>query len=230
MKTNNIIKNKRSNINSINNSEIISSISDISDSDITSDGDVTSETILDTTSDTSQSSSYDETTLDSQSSSPNVDLNYVDVNYVDLKNGKVLELIDLPKNTIENEEIEQQIYLEKKQEMSLLEQDLSNLSEIWVHLAELLHDQGENIVRMQEQITHVEENTQKSVEYLGSAADYIKDKFVIARDISIVVAGGIIGATGLLFGPIIGTGTIVTGVTLGGATVAGIRRNEILKK
>lgn len=127
------------------------------------------------------------------------------------------------------EEIDKKILeeLEVRQEsMRELEKDLIDLSAIWIQLADMLGTQGQSLMQVNKKVEKIENTTSEVITNLEKASSFVKDKFVIARDITIIASGAILGATGLFFGPLIGVGTIVAGVGAGSAAVAGIHKMD----
>jgi len=122
------------------------------------------------------------------------------------------------------EDVDHKIALERHNSLIELEQNINDIGYIQTELAKFVYLQGESIDEVAENIETAERETSEGVTNLEQAAEYVKDKFIILRDISIVTAGGLLGAAGLFAGPLIGAGTIVAGVSAGGAAVAGIHK------
>ena len=140
---------------------------------------------------------------------------------------------DIFDSVIYEEDINQSIIEELHQseiEMRKLEEDVTIISDIFGMLGKLVYRQGEAIQVVHNQVTNTENNTDQSVVNLEKAAEYAKDKFVIARDIAIVVGGSVLGLGGFFLGPFVGIGTVVAGASAGGAAVAGIHKSQKTKK
>jgi len=56
----------------------------------------------------------------------------------------------------------------------------------------------------------------KSVQDLNKSYNITKNKIESVRNVGLVVTGGIVGSIGLLLGPLIGSGTIIAGISAGG--------------
>lgn len=122
-----------------------------------------------------------------------------------------------------NRELEDSIR-ENNESMRELEKEVGTISEIFIMLSNLIHSQKEPLEKVDNVVDTVESNIDKGTRDIAKAVSYAKDKFIIARDIALVVGGGILGTAGLLFGPLVGIGTIAGGAAAGGAAVAGIHK------
>ena len=122
-----------------------------------------------------------------------------------------------------NQELEDSIR-ENNESMRELEKEVGTISEIFIMLGNLIHDQKESIDQVDNVVDKTEANVNDGTSDIVKAVSYAKDKFIIARDIALVVGGGILGTAGLLFGPLVGIGTIAGGAAAGGAAAAGIHK------
>ena len=127
---------------------------------------------------------------------------------------------------LSDDEIDHRIVYERNKSIHEISQDVEHISEIMSDLSLLVQEQGEVIDTMEQQVENSVLATTEGTKSLERAALYIKDRGIILRDIAIVAAGGILGTTGFLLGPIIGVGTIIAGVAGGSAAVAGIHKVE----
>ncbi len=141
-------------------------------------------------------------------------------NYDQIESLMVYEL----ERSIVDDEINHKIALEQNESIHDLEQDMVHLSEMCANLSSMVGEQGETLDIPKNQIEQTLVDTEEGVKHLEKARTYIKSRLVMARDIAIIVGGGILGSAGFLLGPFVGIGTIVAGVAGGGAAVAGIHK------
>jgi len=152
--------------------------------------------------------------------------------FSDFDNVQDPEAIEMPNelfdSLIEFEEYDVDIEIchERHNSIIELERDMTDIAVIWSHLSEMIDIQGQDVDTVEKQIETTVKETSEGVSQLEQAAEYLKGKYVIVRDVSLVVGGGILGAAGLFLGPLVGVGTILAGVSAGGATVAGIHKYE----
>lgn len=122
----------------------------------------------------------------------------------------------------EIDNVDMLILEESNHDIKEIEQDMVHIASIWEQLADYIHIQGKEIDQANTQIENTEENTTNAVDNLEKASEYAKDKFIIARDVAIIIGGGVVGTGGFLAGPLIGVGTIAAGISAGIATVKGL--------
>lgn len=146
--------------------------------------------------------------------------------FIDRLNESVIEGEEL--EDIINQELEESIR-ENNESIREIETEVGLITEIFTMFSKLIHTQGETINEVDEKINVIETDVSIGTVNIIKASTYVKDKFVIARDVALVVGGGILGTAGLLLGPFIGIGTIVGGAAAGGAAVAGIHKKQTLK-
>ena len=124
----------------------------------------------------------------------------------------------------ENEAIDRIILNERNESISEIDTCMSEIAEIWEMISNMVGEHGDNLAEVTETVKEIMENTEHGVKNLEGAADYMKDRIRKIRNVIILVAGGILGSPGLLLGPVVGIGTIATGVSAGGLVVYGLRR------
>lgn len=121
-------------------------------------------------------------------------------------------------------DVDQHIMAERTESIHDIQRNMLDLNSTWIFLSSMISDQGENIDIVEQQTVDAEENTTEGVIHLEKAVDLSKDRLIMIRNISLVVGGGILGAGGLFFGPLIGVGTIIAGGAAGGAAATGINK------
>ena len=121
-------------------------------------------------------------------------------------------------------DVDHKIALERHNSLLDLKKNIEDITFIQHELSKYVHRHGEKLDKLAQNIDTTEHNTSIAASNIEMAAEYARDKFIIARDVAIVLVGGVLGTVGLLAGPFIGTGTILAGVSAGGATVAGIHK------
>ena len=131
---------------------------------------------------------------------------------------------------LSDDEVDYHIAVERNQSIHEINRDIEDLAETWTMVSSLVEEQGENINIIENQIQNTVINTEQGVINLERANEYVKDKIIIIRDISIVVGGGILGAGGFLLGPLVGIGTVIAGSAAGGAVVTGLHKARPNKK
>ena len=137
-------------------------------------------------------------------------------------------LTDLGDLTDLDNNINHNIINERNNSIHDLCNDISDMNESFIMLADMINDQGENLDTASNHIEMSELETTEGVNNLREASEFVKNKLIMIRNISLIVGGGILGASGFLFGPVIGIGTVIAGSAAGGATVAGL--NKLSKK
>lgn len=128
---------------------------------------------------------------------------------------------------ISDDEIDYHIIAERNQSFHEIAQDMESLAETTEILSKLVYEQGEDLDVAEENIDHAVINTETALNHLERASEYVKDRIIIARDIGIVVGGGLLGAGGFILGPFVGIGTMIAGGAAGGAVVTGLHKVDI---
>lgn len=125
---------------------------------------------------------------------------------------------------ISDDEVDQHIITERNQSIHEISRDMEDLADSWKLVSKLINEQGESLNMCSTNVDHTVVNTTVGLTSLEKAAEYAKNKFIIARDIGIVVGGGLLGAGGFLLGPVVGIGTVIAGGAAGGAVVTGLHK------
>lgn len=125
-----------------------------------------------------------------------------------------------------NHQINKGIIRERNNEMKELLIEMELLNSSWSSISELIHFQSFSIDQASENIEEAVKDTEESKNSLAKSANYARDRIIMIRDIAIVTGGGVLGLSGFLLGPFIGLGTMAAGLAGGGATVAGLHKND----
>ena len=136
----------------------------------------------------------------------------------------IIELTDGTILTSDNISVDYKIIKERNDSINNIYKDTVEISDISTMLSSMAHDQSDDINIINKQIDNTVIITKEGSDDLGKVVEYMKNKFIIFRDVAIVISGGILGANGFFLGPIVGVGTVVAGVAGGGAAVAGIHK------
>jgi len=127
---------------------------------------------------------------------------------------------------IEDDEVDRIIIEERNKETRQIEKDIYTMSEIFVELSEMVHEQGEQIRVNEKIVQKVNRDVAESIKKLADAEDMHMARTKIIRDIAIVFGGLGLGACGFLVGPIVGLSTLVSGVGLGSGIVYASHKTE----
>ena len=125
---------------------------------------------------------------------------------------------------MDDEEIDHKILKERNESIQNLEQDITDISDIWSSLASMVNIQGEEIDMVDHQVEVSVTNTNDGLIQLKKSKNLLKDRLSMVRDVALVIGGGILGTPGFLLGPIIGVGTVIAGASAGGITAFGIHK------
>lgn len=148
------------------------------------------------------------------------DLNNMDNN----DNQMQIQSTILTNELISDDEVDKNIISERNQSIHEISQEVEELTNTWNLISKLIYDQGENLNVAENHVEMTEINTNEAVNNLKKAGDHMRDRLIVARDISIVIGGGVIGLPGFLLGPFVGIGTVIAGGAAGGAAVAGLHK------
>ena len=135
--------------------------------------------------------------------------------------------IELPDGTLliaDDMGVEYRIIKERNDSIHDIHKSMESISETYMMLGSMVHDQGEDLDIASRHIDESVINTDEGVDNLEKAGVYVKDNLIVVRDMAIVFGGGLVGAAGFFLGPIVGIGTVIGGVASGSALVAGIHK------
>lgn len=121
-------------------------------------------------------------------------------------------------------DVNHRIIRERNESLHDLHAEITDISEIWSMLGSMIFEQGKNLDITEKRVEDAAVATEKGNINLEKAAEYVKNRLIIIRDMAIVIGGGVLGTTGFLLGPVIGIGTVFGGAAGGGAVVAGIHK------
>lgn len=128
---------------------------------------------------------------------------------------------------IDDNEIEKMISRENN-DLRELEINLDALVGLLELSYNMICDQGESLETVDKVIEITEEAVQIGTDNLEIASEYKTKLRALVRKIGLVLGGGAIGIPGFLLGPIVGIGTVITGVTMGGVAAVNINKLELL--
>lgn len=125
---------------------------------------------------------------------------------------------------ISDDEVDEHIIAERNQSINEITRDMEDIADSWSLVSSLIDEQGESLNTCSTNLDNSEANTTAGLNSLIKTTEYVKDRFVMARDIGIVVGGGLLGVGGFLLGPVFGIGTVIAGGAAGGAVVTGLHK------
>lgn len=125
-----------------------------------------------------------------------------------------------------NQEGNTNLIKERNKEIKELMTEMEILSSSWSSISELIHFQGQSLDILDQEMEKVKENTEKGKISLEKSVDYVSNRLIVVRDVSIVVGTGLLGMTGFLLGPLVGIGTLAAGIAGGSVAVAGLHNKD----
>ena len=140
----------------------------------------------------------------------------------DTDNGDILTSEGLLVGSVED--IAELIRRERIGDLRSMYREISEVTEISRHISGMVGHQGEQIEKAYEVVQNTDTNVHEAKEELQQGESLSKNRFKMLRDAAIMIGGGILGLPGLIFGPIVGIGTIAAGASAGGAIVYGIHK------
>lgn len=127
-------------------------------------------------------------------------------------------------NNDTDSDIDEIIIKERNKSILEISQELEHVVDTYNIISTMIDNQKDNININLNKVENIEITINEATIDLEKSVDHDYKRLIMIRDISIVAGGGILGLSGFILGPIIGVGTIVGGMILGGVMVIGINK------